>query len=38
MSKSVRRAFMRVRPIAQVIAAIASTIAAICRIAKSLGF
>ena len=38
MSKKVRRAFNRVRPIAQTIAAIASTIVAILRILKSLGF
>ncbi len=38
MSKNVRRAIVRVRPIAQVIAAVASTIAAIFQILKSLGF
>ena len=38
MSNKVRRAFIRVRPIAQTIAAIATTIAAIFRILKSLGF
>ena len=38
MSRNVRRAFSRVRPIAQTIAAVASTIAAILRILKSLGF
>ena len=31
MSKNLRRTFVRVRPIAQVIAAVASTIAAICQ-------
>ena len=38
MSKKLRRAFVKVRPIAQTIAAIVSAIAAILRIAKSLGF
>ena len=38
MSKNVRRAFRRVRPIAQTIAAVVSAIAAILRILKSLGF
>ena len=38
MSKRLRRIFIRVRPIAQTIAAIASAIAAIVRIFESLGF
>ena len=38
MSNKVRRTFIRVRPIAQTIAAIVSAIAAILRILKSLGF
>ncbi len=38
MSKNLRRAFVKVRPIAQTIAAVVSAIAAILRILKSLGF
>ncbi len=38
MSKNLRRFFVKMRPVAQTIAAVASTIAAILRIAKSLGF
>jgi len=38
MSKNLRRAFVKVRPIAQTIAAVVSTIAAVLRILKSLGF
>ncbi len=38
MSNKVQRAFRRVRPIAQTIAAVVSIIAAILRILKSLGF
>ncbi len=38
MSKRLRRAFVKVRPIARTIAAIVSAIAAIVRIFKSLGF
>jgi len=38
MPKRLRRAFVKVRPIAQTIAAIVSAIAAIVRIFKSLGF
>ena len=37
MSKKVRRAIVRFRPVAQTIAAIASTIAAIIRLLKDLG-
>ena len=37
MSKNVRRAFRRLRPIAQAIAAIASTIVAIFRLLKYFG-
>ncbi len=38
MSKRLRRAFVKARPIAQTIAAVASAIAAIVRIFESLGF
>ncbi len=38
MSKNLRRAFVKARPIAQTIAAIATTIAAIVRILKAFGF
>ncbi len=38
MSKKLRRAFIRVRPVAQTIAAVVSTIAAIVRILKAFGF
>ena len=38
MSKHLRRAFVKARPIAQTIAAVATTIAAILRILKSLGY
>ena len=38
MSSKLRRAFIRVRPVVQTIAAIVSAIAAILRILKSLGF
>ena len=38
MPSNLRRTFIRVRPIAQTIAAIVSAIAAILRILKSLGF
>ena len=38
MSKRLRRALARARPVAQTIAAVASTIAAIVRILKALGF
>ncbi len=38
MSKNLRRTFIRVRPIAQTIAAVATTIAAVLRILKSIGF
>ncbi len=38
MSKRLRRAFRLARPIAQTIAAVATTIAAIVRIMKALGF
>ena len=38
MSKKVRRAIIRFRPVAQTIAAVASTIAAIIRLLKDLGF
>ena len=38
MSKNLRRAFVKARPIAQTIATVVSAIAAILRIAKSLGF
>lgn len=38
MSRRVRRALIRLRPVAQTIAAIASTIAAIIRLLKDLGF
>ena len=38
MSSKLRRAFIKVRPVAQTIAAIVSAIAAIVRILKSLGF
>jgi hypothetical protein len=37
MSKNLRRAFVKARPIAQTIAAVVSAIAAIVRILKSLG-
>ncbi len=37
MSKNLRRAFVKVRPIAQTIAAVVSTIAAVCRILQYLG-
>jgi hypothetical protein len=38
MSKNLRRAFVKARPIAQTIAAVVSAIAAILRILKSLGY
>ena len=38
MSKKLRRAFVKMRPVAQTIAAIVTAIAAILRILKSLGF
>ncbi len=38
MSKNLRRTLVKLRPIAQTIAAVASTIAAIVRIFESLGF
>lgn len=38
MSKRLRRAIVRFRPVAQTIAAIATTIAAIVRVLKALGF
>jgi len=38
MSRRLRWAFIRVRPVAQTIAAIATTIAAIVRVLKALGF
>lgn len=38
MSKKLRRAFIRMRPVAQTTAAIVSAIAAIIRILKYLGF
>ena len=38
MSKNLRRAFVKARPIAQTIAAVVSAIAAIVRILKALGF
>ena len=38
MSKNLRRFFVKMRPVAQTIAAVVSAIAAILRIAKSLGF
>ena len=38
MSKKLRRAFVKIRPVAQTIAAVVSTIVAILRIAKALGF
>ena len=38
MSSKLRRAFIRVRPVVQTIAAIATTIAAILRILKAFGF
>ncbi len=38
MPKYLRRTFIRVRPIAQTIAAVESAIAAILRILKSLGY
>ena len=38
MSRKLRRAFVKMRPVAQTIAAVASTTAAILRILKALGF
>ena len=38
MSNKVRRACVRIRPVAQTIAAVVSAIAAILRILKSLGY
>ncbi len=38
MSKNLRRACVKMRPVAQTIAAVVSAIAAILRILKSLGF
>ncbi len=38
MLKKLRRAFVRIRPVAQAIAAIVSAIVAIIRLLKSLGF
>jgi hypothetical protein len=38
MSKNLRRAFVKIRPVAQTIAAVVSTIAAIVRILEALGF
>jgi hypothetical protein len=38
MSKKLRRAFVKMRPVVQTIAAIATTIAAIVRILKAFGF
>ncbi len=38
MSKNLRRAFVKARPIAQTIAAVVSAIAAIVRILKAFGF
>lgn len=38
MSKKLRRACIRLRPVAQTIAAVVTAIAAILRILKSLGF
>ena len=38
MSKNLQRAFVKARPIAQIIAAVVSAIAAILRLLKSLGF
>ena len=38
MLKKLRRAFVKIRPVAQTIAAIGSAIVAIIRLLKSLGF
>ena len=38
MSKNLRWAFVRVHPVAQIIAAIVSAIAALLRVLKTLGF
>ena len=38
MSKNLRRAFVKARPIAQTIAAVVSAIVAILRILKAIGF